>query len=54
MVGFVRQYAATDNTRPSNDSFHGPRRILRLAKHWPWAGETTDALQRLAALADPG
>ncbi|WSI45583.1 IS1380 family transposase (plasmid) [Streptomyces sp. NBC_01340] len=32
----------------------GRRRILRLAKHWPWTGVITDALQRLAALPNPG
>lgn len=32
----------------------GRRRILRLSKHWPWTGEITDALQRLAALPNPG
>ncbi|WP_431966842.1 IS1380 family transposase [Actinacidiphila sp. bgisy160] len=32
----------------------GRRRILRLAKHWPWTGEITDALQRLASLPNPG
>ncbi|ALO97941.1 MULTISPECIES: IS1380 family transposase [Streptomyces] len=32
----------------------GRRRILRIAKHWPWASLITDALQRLAALPNPG
>lgn len=32
----------------------GRRRILRLAKHWPWTGIITDALDRLEALANPG
>ncbi|WP_079149990.1 IS1380 family transposase [Streptomyces hygroscopicus] len=32
----------------------GRRRILRLARHWPWTGEITDALKRLAALPNPG
>lgn len=32
----------------------GRRRILRLARHWPWTGLITDALQRLAALPNPG
>ncbi|MFI2368433.1 IS1380 family transposase [Streptomyces sp. NPDC018833] len=32
----------------------GRRRILRLAKHWPWTGVITDALQQLAALPTPG
>ncbi|MGW9599351.1 IS1380 family transposase [Streptomyces albidoflavus] len=32
----------------------GRRRILRLAKHWPWTGLITDALQQLAALPNPG
>jgi hypothetical protein len=32
----------------------GRRRILRLAAHWPWTSEITDALQRLAALPNPG
>ena len=30
------------------------RRILRLARHWPWTGEITTALKRLALLPDPG
>jgi hypothetical protein len=32
----------------------GRRRILRLAKHWPWTGVINDALQRLAVLPNPG
>lgn len=32
----------------------GRRRILRLARHWPWTGEITDALERLAPLPNPG
>ena len=32
----------------------GRRRILRLAKHWPWTGVINDALQRLAALPNSG
>ncbi|MFR0357408.1 IS1380 family transposase [Streptomyces sediminimaris] len=32
----------------------GRRRILRLARHWPWTGLITEALQRLAALPNPG
>ncbi|MFF3849660.1 IS1380 family transposase [Streptomyces sp. NPDC002328] len=32
----------------------GRRRILRLAAHWPWTGEITDALARLALLPNPG
>jgi hypothetical protein len=32
----------------------GRRRILRLAKHRPWTDVITEALQRLAALPDPG
>ena len=32
----------------------GRRRILRLAQHWPWTDVITDALQRLAALPNPG
>ncbi len=32
----------------------GRRRILRLAKHWPWTDVITEALQRLAALPNPG
>ncbi|MEU0968655.1 transposase [Streptomyces sp. NPDC005917] len=32
----------------------GRRRILRLASHWPWTGEITQALHRLAALPNPG
>ncbi|WP_030795935.1 IS1380 family transposase [Streptomyces sp. NRRL S-337] len=32
----------------------GRRRILRLARHWPWTGEITTALARLALLPKPG
>ncbi|TQE32791.1 IS1380 family transposase [Streptomyces ipomoeae] len=32
----------------------GRRRILRLARHWPWTREITDALERLAPLPNPG
>ncbi|MGA5606142.1 IS1380 family transposase [Streptomyces griseoincarnatus] len=32
----------------------GRRRILRLARHWPWTHEITDALERLAPLPNPG
>jgi hypothetical protein len=32
----------------------GRRRILRLARHWPWTREITDALERLAPLPHPG
>lgn len=32
----------------------GWRRILRLARHWPWTGEITTALERLALPPDPG
>lgn len=32
----------------------GRHRILRLTQHWPWTGEITDALERLALLATPG
>ncbi|MEU1692540.1 IS1380 family transposase [Streptomyces hirsutus] len=32
----------------------GRRRILRLARHWPWTGEITGALERLALLPNPG
>jgi hypothetical protein len=32
----------------------GRKRILRLTKHWPWTGEITTALGRLALLASPG
>jgi hypothetical protein len=32
----------------------GRRRILRLARHWPWTGEITGALKRLALLPNPG
>ncbi|MFG3662168.1 hypothetical protein [Streptomyces sp. NPDC047706] len=32
----------------------GRRRILRLARHWPWTGDITAALERLAVLPDPG
>ncbi len=31
----------------------GRRRILRLTRHWPWTGEITAALERLAPLPDP-
>ncbi|WP_030577871.1 IS1380 family transposase [Streptomyces anulatus] len=31
----------------------GRRRILRLARHWPWTGEITAALERLALLPNP-
>ncbi|MEU5288173.1 IS1380 family transposase [Streptomyces sp. CA-278952] len=30
------------------------RRILRLARHWPWTHVITDALERLALLPNPG
>ncbi|MEE4493500.1 IS1380 family transposase [Streptomyces sp. BE230] len=32
----------------------GRRRILRLARHWPWTHVITDALERLALLPNPG
>ncbi|MFC5754958.1 IS1380 family transposase [Actinomadura rugatobispora] len=32
----------------------GRRRILRIARHWPWTTLITDALARLAALPNPG
>lgn len=32
----------------------GRRRILRLARHWPWTNLITDALARLALLPNPG
>ncbi|MFF8867937.1 IS1380 family transposase [Streptomyces sp. NPDC015139] len=32
----------------------GRRRILRLARHWPWTDEITAALARLALLPNPG
>ncbi|MFE0930926.1 IS1380 family transposase [Streptomyces mutabilis] len=32
----------------------GRRRVLRLARHWPWTGEITAALARLALLPNPG
>lgn len=32
----------------------GRRRILRLARHWPWTSCITTALDRLAQLPDPG
>ncbi len=32
----------------------GRRRVLRLAGHWPWTDVITGALQRLAALPNPG
>ena len=32
----------------------GRRRILRLARHWPWTDVITSALERLALLPNPG
>ncbi|MFI1510039.1 transposase [Streptomyces sp. NPDC020597] len=32
----------------------GRRRILRLARHWPWTGHITAALDRLTQLPSPG
>ncbi|WDO11013.1 IS1380 family transposase (plasmid) [Streptomyces murinus] len=32
----------------------GRRRILRLARHWPWSSHITAALDRLTALPNPG
>lgn len=32
----------------------GRQRILRLTRHWPWTGEITTALGRLALLPSPG
>jgi hypothetical protein len=32
----------------------GRRRTLRLARHWPWTGHITAALERLALLPNPG
>ncbi|CBG67269.1 putative transposase [Streptomyces scabiei 87.22] len=32
----------------------GRRRILRLARHWPWTSHITAALERLARLPNPG
>ncbi|WP_327690016.1 IS1380 family transposase [Streptomyces tubercidicus] len=32
----------------------GRRRILRLGQHWPWTGEITAAIERLALLPNPG
>ncbi|MEU7088412.1 IS1380 family transposase [Streptomyces achromogenes] len=32
----------------------GRRRILRLARHWPWTSQITAALERLALLPNPG
>ncbi|MFF7899612.1 IS1380 family transposase [Streptomyces sp. NPDC088817] len=32
----------------------GRRRVLRLARHWPWTGHITAALDRLALLPKPG
>ncbi|WP_435613728.1 transposase, partial [Streptomyces sp. bgisy159] len=32
----------------------GRRRILRLARHWPWTGEISTALERRALLPNPG
>jgi hypothetical protein len=32
----------------------GRRRILRFTRHWPWKGEITAALERLALLPNPG
>ncbi|TWD17416.1 DDE family transposase [Streptomyces sp. T12] len=31
----------------------GRRRILHLARHWPWAGVITQALNQLALLPNP-
>ncbi|MBN0047167.1 hypothetical protein JS756_24275 [Streptomyces actuosus] len=31
----------------------GRRRILRLARHWPWTGQITAALDSLTQLPDP-
>ena len=33
---------------------NGRRRILSLVHHWPWTGEITDALERLALLPNLG
>jgi Transposase DDE domain group 1 len=33
---------------------HGRRRILRLARHWPWTHEITNAPERLTLLPNPG
>ncbi|WP_435848618.1 transposase [Streptomyces javensis] len=30
------------------------RRHLRFARHWPWTDVITEAIQRLAALSNPG
>ncbi|SBT89290.1 Transposase DDE domain group 1 [Streptomyces sp. DI166] len=32
----------------------GRRRVLRLARHWPWTSHITTALERLTQLPDPG
>lgn len=32
----------------------GRRRYLRLARHWPWTGVITEALERLHTLPNPG
>jgi len=32
----------------------GRRRILRLARHWPWTNVVTSAFERLQALPNPG
>ena len=32
----------------------GRRRILRLARHWPWTDVITTAFSRLQALPNPG
>ncbi|MGW9361001.1 transposase, partial [Streptomyces diastaticus] len=32
----------------------GRRRILRLARHWPWTRHITAGLERLALLPNPG
>lgn len=32
----------------------GRRRILRLARYWPWTHAITGALERLALLPNPG
>ncbi|MFB7601239.1 transposase [Streptomyces sp. NPDC056160] len=40
--------------RPDSLSPPASRRILRLARHWPWTHDITAALDRLAQLPNPG
>ncbi|MFE9942010.1 hypothetical protein [Streptomyces hirsutus] len=36
------------------ESLPNPERFIRLTRHWPWTGEITAALKRLALLPNPG